>query len=178
MQVQVNCHRWLFVAIIGLILLNLGQCFVMTSSPRKLEFATHQGHARRTAFMENSSGSDDSVSTSTIGSNLEEVKGDNPMPRRTIAKLEKFARLPVWPVWQGVVIFVLSKIFGEEFGAMIEDKIGGRVCPNFFQNVETSPFIMLVHHRHSFAPWDLLRYPIKNLILPEGFPAHPHRKVI
>lgn len=99
-------------------------------------------------------------------------------PRRTIAKIEKFARLPVWPVWQGVLIFLISKVFGEELGAKLEDMIGGRVCPNFFQDDSTSPFLMLVHHRHSFVPWDLLRYPIRSLILPEGFPAHPHRGFI
>lgn len=33
---------------------------------------------------------------------------------------------------------------------------------------------MLVHHRHSFAAWDPLRY-IQRTFFPEGFPAHPHR---
>mmetsp|Transcript_37969 Transcript_37969/g.83393 ORF Transcript_37969/g.83393 Transcript_37969/m.83393 type:complete len:301 (-) Transcript_37969:13-915(-) len=36
---------------------------------------------------------------------------------------------------------------------------------------------MLVHHRHSFAPWDPLRY-IQRTFFPEGFPAHPHRGFI
>jgi len=48
------------------------------------------------------------------------------------------------------------------------------VCPNFFESEKTTPFIMLVHHRHSFAPWDPLRY-IQRTFFPEGFPAHPHR---
>jgi redox-sensitive bicupin YhaK (pirin superfamily) len=95
-------------------------------------------------------------------------------PRR-IARLEKFARLPVWPVWNGVFIFFVSKIFGEEVAAKLEDNIGGRVCPNFFQETDqTSPFIMLVHHRHTFAAWDILRY-LQRTFFPEGFPAHPHR---
>jgi redox-sensitive bicupin YhaK (pirin superfamily) len=34
---------------------------------------------------------------------------------------------------------------------------------------------MLVHHRHSFWNWDLIRYFQRQFILPEGFPAHPHR---
>lgn len=93
---------------------------------------------------------------------------------RGIARMEKFSRLPVWPVWNGVFIFVVSKLFGEETAAKLEDAIGGRVCPNFFQPERTSPFIMLVHHRHSFAPWDPLRY-IQRTFFPEGFPAHPHR---
>mmetsp|Transcript_17233 Transcript_17233/g.26118 ORF Transcript_17233/g.26118 Transcript_17233/m.26118 type:complete len:150 (-) Transcript_17233:862-1311(-) len=77
---------------------------------------------------------------------------------RKILQVEKFARLPVWPVWNGVAIFVISKLFGNEFAAKLEDMIGGRVCPNFFIEGKTSPFIMLVHHRHSFASWDILRY--------------------
>lgn len=93
---------------------------------------------------------------------------------RAISRLEKFARLPVWPVWNGVFLFVASKILGQEVAAKLEDAVGGRVCPNFFQSERTSPFIMLVHHRHSFAPWDPLRY-LQRTFFPEGFPAHPHR---
>eukprot|EP00566_Odontella_aurita_P020044 CAMPEP_0113554350 /NCGR_PEP_ID=MMETSP0015_2-20120614/16100_1 /TAXON_ID=2838 /ORGANISM="Odontella" /LENGTH=293 /DNA_ID=CAMNT_0000455481 /DNA_START=530 /DNA_END=1411 /DNA_ORIENTATION=+ /assembly_acc=CAM_ASM_000160 len=37
---------------------------------------------------------------------------------------------------------------------------------------------MLVHHRHSFAPWDPIRYFQRAFILPEGFPSHPHRGFI
>lgn len=36
-----------------------------------------------------------------------------------------------------------------------------------------SPFLLLAHHCHSFTPLDPFR-AITNLILPEGFPAHPH----
>lgn len=97
-----------------------------------------------------------------------------PTSSRSIARLEKFSRLPVWPVWNGVFIFIVSKLFGEETAAKLEDAIGGRVCPNFFQSEQTSPFIMLVHHRHSFAPWDPLRF-LQRTFFPEGFPAHPHR---
>jgi hypothetical protein len=93
---------------------------------------------------------------------------------RTVDRVEKFARLPVWPVWNGVLIFLVSKVFGDELAAKLENAIGGRVCPNFFVPERTSPFIMLVHHCHSFAPWDPLRY-IQRTFFPEGFPAHPHR---
>ena len=99
---------------------------------------------------------------------------------RKVARLEKFARLPVWPVWNGVLLFLLSKLFGEEMAAKIEQEgwFGGRVCPNFFRDYsETSPFIMLVHHQHSFASWDLIRY-VQRTFFPEGFPAHPHRGFI
>lgn len=93
---------------------------------------------------------------------------------RYAIRVEKFARLPVWPAWNGVAIFLLSKLFGNEVAAEFEDKVGGRVCPNFFTPEKTSPFIMLVHHRHSFAPWDPFRY-IQKSFFPEGFPSHPHR---
>lgn len=94
--------------------------------------------------------------------------------RRLVRRVEKFARLPVWPVWQGVFLFFASRIFGEETAASWENSIGGRVCPNFFPNDATSPFVMLVHHRHSFMSWDPVRY-IQQTFFPEGFPAHPHR---
>lgn len=93
---------------------------------------------------------------------------------RTVERIEKFSRLPVWPVWNGVFLFFVSRVFGEEAAANLENAIGGRVCPNFFQSERTSPFIMLVHHRHSFAPWDPLRH-LQRTFFPEGFPAHPHR---
>ena len=101
-----------------------------------------------------------------------------PTTQRAINSIERFARLPVWPVWNGVFIFIVSKLLGPDTAAKLEDAIGGRVCPNFFNPSEkTSPFIMLVHHRHSFAAWDPLRY-IQRSFFPEGFPSHPHRGFI
>ena len=44
--------------------------------------------------------------------------------------------------------------------------------------IDTSPFLLLVHHCHSFFDWDPLRWFQKSFILPEGFPAHPHRGFI
>ena len=80
----------------------------------------------------------------------------------------------MWPVWQGVFLFFASKIFGPEVAARWEDEIGGRVCPNFFAPESTTPFVLLVHHRHAFMNWDPVRY-IQRTFFPEGFPAHPHR---
>lgn len=97
-----------------------------------------------------------------------------PTSQRRIANTEKFARLPVWPVWQGVILFFASKLFGQEVAAQWEDTIGGRVCPNFFEPKSTTPFVLLVHHRHAFQNWDPIRY-IQRTFFPEGFPAHPHR---
>ena len=106
------------------------------------------------------------------------VTTTKPSSPRRIDSIERFARLPVWPVWNGVAIFVVSRLLGKDIAAKLEDAIGGRVCPNFFNPPDkTSPFIMLVHHRHSFAAWDPLRY-LQRTFFPEGFPAHPHRGFI
>jgi redox-sensitive bicupin YhaK (pirin superfamily) len=93
---------------------------------------------------------------------------------RRVSRIEKFARLPVWPVWNGVLIWLVGSLFGNDAAARLEHSITGRVCPNFYNYVETSPFIMLVHHCHSFSALDPLRY-IQRTFFPEGFPAHPHR---
>lgn len=102
---------------------------------------------------------------------------DRGQGRIAIARLEKFARLPIWPLWNGVALFVASKIFGQENAAKLEAMIGGRVCPNFYQAQVTNPFLLLVHHVHSFFQFDPLRY-IQKVVFPEGFPAHPHRGFI
>ena len=108
----------------------------------------------------------------------QQQSSSNLASQRKIDSIERFARLPVWPVWNGVFIFLISRIFGKDIAAKLEDAIGGRVCPNFFQDTgKTSPFIMLVHHRHSFAIWDPLRY-LQRTFFPEGFPSHPHRGFI
>ncbi|KAL7466342.1 hypothetical protein ACHAXS_006641 [Conticribra weissflogii] len=111
-----------------------------------------------------------------ISSNIGPNESHNSSTRK-IARIEKFARLPVWPVWQGVFLFFASKLFGQQNAAQWEDTIGGRVCPNFFSPAETSPFVLMVHHRHAFMNWDPIRY-IQQSFFPEGFPAHPHRGFI
>lgn len=88
--------------------------------------------------------------------------------------MEKFARLPVWPAWNGAFLWLIGNVLGYNNAAKVEDAITGRVCPNFYNYRETSPFIMLVHHCHSFAVWDPLRF-CQRTFFPEGFPAHPHR---
>jgi hypothetical protein len=97
--------------------------------------------------------------------------------KRGIRRIEKFARLPVWPAWNGVLIWMIGKLFGNDIAAKLEDSITGRVGPNFYNYAETSPYIMLVHHCHSFHPLDPFRY-IQRTFFPEGFPAHPHRGFI
>jgi len=91
-------------------------------------------------------------------------------------RVEKFARLPVWPVQNGIIRFFLSRL-SEKAGVAAEKFLGGSVCPNFFDPNLTNPFILLVHHNHKFLPFDPIR-PLSALLLPEGFPAHPHRGFI
>ena len=95
------------------------------------------------------------------------------LPQRII----RHTRLPVWPAWQGLPLVVLSQLPGPFRGwaDRLEDAFGGRVCPMQFNAAEADPFVLLVHHRHSFRPFDFLRPIFSAVIMPEGFPAHPHR---
>ena len=44
-----------------------------------------------------------------------------------------------------------------------------------FDADDADPFVLLVHHRHSFRPFDFFRPLFSAVIMPRGFPAHPHR---
>jgi len=92
----------------------------------------------------------------------------------TIKTLSKPPRLPVWPVFPGIILNAIDLV-NKDLAATAEDKLfGGRVAPMQFPDTTTSPFILLVHHRHrlnKYNPFNIL----SKLILPEGFPAHPHR---
>lgn len=95
---------------------------------------------------------------------------------RAPLRVVRHARLPVWPAWQGLVLGVMSQVPGLRGAAdLLEDKFGGRVCPMMLDNDECDPFVLLVHHRHAFRPFDFFRPIFSNVIMPEGFPAHPHR---
>ena len=97
------------------------------------------------------------------------------LSHRPVASIERYSRLPVWPLWNGIFTWAVSQVLGEETAAKLEDQITGRVCPNIFQpQGRHSPFLLLVHHCHSFHPLDPWRY-LQRLFFPEGFPAHPHR---
>ena len=96
---------------------------------------------------------------------------------RLPAKVIRHTRLPVWPAWQGVPLLILSQLPGpcRSIADKLEDAFGGRVCPMQFNPQEADPFVLLVHHRHAFRPFDFLRPIFSKVIMPEGFPAHPHR---
>mmetsp|Transcript_26088 Transcript_26088/g.54645 ORF Transcript_26088/g.54645 Transcript_26088/m.54645 type:complete len:656 (-) Transcript_26088:153-2120(-) len=115
-----------------------------------------------------------STSTTTPNTNTN-TKPSTATPPRTI-RIERMPRLPVWPVWAGVVDFLVGWILGPEAGSRLEQYVlGGRVCPMQLDGTTTSPFLLLVHHHHNFWKWDALFRRLSALVLPEGFPAHPHR---
>lgn len=93
----------------------------------------------------------------------------------SVDEIVKHLRLPVWPAWFGIVYIVLDLITGKpELGAALEDRFGGRVCPMLLDKTQSDPFLLVAHHRHSFNVVDPFRYVFR-MLLPEGFPAHPHR---
>jgi quercetin 2,3-dioxygenase len=122
-----------------------------------------------------------SLSSSSSTNSNESMTTPNPntAPKeRGIKSIQKYTRLPIWPAWNGAFLFLLSKLLPTPIVAKLEDEFGGRVSPSFYNPMETSPFIMLVHHSHSFTSFDPLRYFQKSFISPEGFPSHPHRGFI
>lgn len=96
---------------------------------------------------------------------------------RQIDKIERCDRIPTWPVSNGLRCQALAR-FNQDLAAKLEHKIGGADCPNIWLANDdpsaTSPFLMLVHHNHSFDLFDPARF-IERELLPEGFPSHGHR---
>ena len=82
-------------------------------------------------------------------------------------------QLPVWPVHAGVVAQLFDWAGLHDVAEGIVSKVGGRVVPIQMGGGGSSPFLLLAHHQHSFTPLDPIR-KITELLLPEGFPAHPH----
>jgi len=98
---------------------------------------------------------------------------------RSPARVVRHPRLPVWPAWQGLVLGITGQVPGlRGVTDFLEDKFGGRVCPMSLDASDCDPFILLVHHRHAFRPLDFLRPLFSAIIMPEGFPAHPHRSQV
>jgi hypothetical protein len=57
----------------------------------------------------------------------------------------------------GVIFIVLDLLRLNGLAAFLEDRFGGRVCPMMFTPEQTDPFVLCVHHRHSFWWWDPIR---------------------
>jgi len=95
---------------------------------------------------------------------------------RSIAQVLRPTRLPVWPVAWGALGWGFDLVGLPSASRSLEQRFGGRVTPMQLPG-EADPFLMLVHHRHTFSRWDPVR-PLSRWLLPEGFPAHPHRGVM
>jgi hypothetical protein len=154
---------------LGVAIIFWREAFCFTLNPRSQRVSYRNGDARRLGSTSSSFPNKNNDHSQVVQSRRRAPRG--------IRRIEKFARLPVWPAWNGVLIWMVGKLFGNEAAAKLEDTITGRVCPNFYDYVDTSPYIMLVHHCHSFHALDPLRY-IQRTFFPEGFPAHPHRGFI
>lgn len=87
-------------------------------------------------------------------------------------QIVKPVKLPVWPVYIGVIAQICDWLNLNDVSETIISKFGGRVIPMTLANKQ-DPFLLLVHHSHSFTPFDPIR-PLQKLIIQEGFPAHPH----
>ena len=98
----------------------------------------------------------------------------DPPPERPLASVSRHLRLPVWPVAGGVAGWASEAVGLTGLSRAMERRFGGRVTPMQLPTAACDPFLMVVHHRHTFSPWDPLR-PLSAMVLPEGFPAHPHR---
>lgn len=95
--------------------------------------------------------------------------------QRSVTKVERFERIPTWPTRNGLRFKAISQI-NPDLAAQLEHKYGGADCPNLWLSTakETSPFLMMCHHNHSFNLNDPIRLLEKNVV-PEGFPSHAHR---
>eukprot|EP00640_Fibrocapsa_japonica_P000116 CAMPEP_0113939890 /NCGR_PEP_ID=MMETSP1339-20121228/6124_1 /TAXON_ID=94617 /ORGANISM="Fibrocapsa japonica" /LENGTH=377 /DNA_ID=CAMNT_0000943529 /DNA_START=45 /DNA_END=1178 /DNA_ORIENTATION=+ /assembly_acc=CAM_ASM_000762 len=119
------------------------------------------------------SASDSVHGSGQVVSEIAELAEDE-LSLRGVTRVDKPTALPVWPVWSGVICFFLDRLGLKAASQFLEDRVGGRVRPMILDPYEADPFVLLVHHRHSFWLLDPLRY-ISKALLPEGFPAHPHR---
>ena len=87
------------------------------------------------------------VSLQTNQNQIQQIQRKQVIRREpSTIRVERYARLPVWPVWAGVIDFFVGWILGPEYGSKLEQYVlGGRVCPMQFDGTATSPFILLVH---------------------------------
>ncbi|CAN0274753.1 unnamed protein product, partial [Discosporangium mesarthrocarpum] len=82
--------------------------------------------------------------------------------------------LPPTPKHPGLILAVLDALKLDSLAQWLEELCGGRACPMMLNTEEQDPFILMVHHRHSFWPFDPIS-PLVKLLIPDGFPAHGHR---
>ena len=87
-------------------------------------------------------------------------------------EITKPLKLPIWPVYSGVIAQIFDWLGLHDLSEAVVSKVGGRVIPITLAN-SLDPFLLLVHHAHSFMPFDIIR-PLQKLFIQEGFPSHPH----
>jgi hypothetical protein len=66
-------------------------------------------------------------------------------------------KLPVWPVWSGVIAQCFDWLKSPSVSESIISTVGGRVVPITLSSLDVSPFLLLAHHTHSFTPLDPVR---------------------
>jgi hypothetical protein len=85
------------------------------------------------------------------------INGKDAGMSRCISNVHQPIKLPVWPVWSGVVAQCFDWIKAPQISESIVSNIGGRVVPITLSNLDVSPFLLLAHHCHSFTPLDPIR---------------------
>lgn len=137
----------------------------------------HSSLVQRSEFSHRSTSSLSALkipnSNNAIVTTLSVASGSSSKRANCSLRKQQNAKLPVWPIWSGVIAQVLEWIGLADTSEALLGTIGGRVVPVAFDPSTGFPFLLLVHHRHSFTPFDIFR-PLTKILLPEGFPAHPH----
>jgi quercetin 2,3-dioxygenase len=174
--VRLCCLALLPTSSVGFSVSFPNKCRIKTASIRaSLPKRVISNHNRIGIHALESSQSEDATNGSSFSTIHPADRVSSRSSRRVVETMDQYPRLPIWPAWNGVVIWLVSILLGKDVAAQLEDMVGGRICPNMFADPSrTSPFVLLVHHRHSFASWDVLRY-LQRSFFPEGFPSHPHR---
>jgi hypothetical protein len=85
------------------------------------------------------------------------INGKDAGMSRCSSNIHQPIKLPVWPVWSGVVAQCFDWIKAPQISESIVSNIGGRVVPITLSNLDVSPFLLLAHHCHSFTPLDPIR---------------------
>lgn len=93
----------------------------------------------------------------SVRSLLVTVNGKVSGLRKLVSDVHQPIKLPVWPVWSGVIAQCFDWIKAPQVSESIISSIGGRVVPITLSNLDVSPFLLLAHHSHSFTPLDPVR---------------------
>lgn len=95
--------------------------------------------------------------TNEISSIRVAVNGKSTGLPRFAYQIHQPIKLPVWPVWSGVIAQCFDWLKSPSVSESIISTIGGRVVPITLSSLDVSPFLLLAHHTHSFTPLDPVR---------------------